>query len=132
MTVRRRLARVNRRVANPVIGRVVPVMPGFGAVVHRGRRSGREYRTPVMAFREGGRYVFALPYGADSDWVRNVLAAGGGDLLTRGRRLRLSDPRVGENDAPAALPAAVRLVLRRLGCTTYLTASIASDAKENP
>jgi hypothetical protein len=35
MSVRRRLARFNRAVANPLIGRVVSATPGFGAVFHR-------------------------------------------------------------------------------------------------
>jgi len=88
MSTRRRLARFNRALANPLIGRVVERTPGFGAVIHRGRRSGRECRTPVMVFRRGGRCVLALPYGSESDWVRNTLAAGGCDLVTRGRRAR--------------------------------------------
>ena len=132
MSIRRRLARFNRAFANRLIGRTVSAMPGFGAVLHHGRRSGRLYRTPVMVFRGDGDYLLALPYGADSDWVRNVLAAGGGDLLTRGRRIRLTGPRVRGDDAPVAVPAAVRAVLRRMGCTTFLTASIASDEKESP
>jgi deazaflavin-dependent oxidoreductase (nitroreductase family) len=53
-------------------------------VVHRGRRSGRRYRTPVLAFRVDDGYVVALFYGADRDWVRNVLAAGGCTLSGAG------------------------------------------------
>jgi deazaflavin-dependent oxidoreductase (nitroreductase family) len=129
MSIRRRLARLNRVVANPLIGRVVSATPGFGAVVHRGRRSGREYRTPVMVFRDGERYVFALPYGRESDWARNVLAAGGCDLLSRGRRVHLAEPRLRE-DASPGVPPFVRGVLRRLGHTEYLTLH-PSDSKED-
>jgi len=32
---------------NRVTRRVAPWMPGFGVVVHRGRRSGKAYETPV-------------------------------------------------------------------------------------
>lgn len=120
MSIRRRLARFNRAFANRVLGPTLPALPGFGAVLHRGRTSGRPYRTPVMVFRSGELYVFALPYGADSDWVKNVLAAGGCDLRTRGRGVRLVEPRVEENDAPSAIPSVVRWALTRLGTTEFM------------
>ena len=51
MTFADRLARFNRRLPNRVVRTVAgrrfsPV----AVVVHRGRRSGRQYRTPVMPF----------------------------------------------------------------------------------
>jgi deazaflavin-dependent oxidoreductase (nitroreductase family) len=88
----RRIAHFNRRVTNRVTGPLAPWLPGFGVVVHSGRKSGREYRTPVNVFRHGGGYVIALTYGAEADWVRNVLAAGRATLLTRGGRLELTGP----------------------------------------
>lgn len=88
------IARLNRVGLNRVTRHLAPWVPGFGVVVHRGRRSGREYRTPVNVFPHDDRYVFALPYGPRADWVKNVLAAGGCELLTRGHRVRLTSPRV--------------------------------------
>jgi deazaflavin-dependent oxidoreductase (nitroreductase family) len=120
MSIRRRLARFNRAFANRLLGPTLPALPGFGAVLHRGRRSGRPYRTPVMVFRSGELYVLALPYGADADWVRNVLAAGGCDLRTRGRSVRLVEPRVEENDMRSAVPSVVRWALERLGTTEFM------------
>jgi deazaflavin-dependent oxidoreductase (nitroreductase family) len=116
-----RLARFNRRGPNLVIrsfaGRVAPM----AVVEHRGRRSGRRYRTPVMAFRTDGGYVIALFYGADRDWVRNVLAAGGCTLQRAGRRLEATRPQRLSVDADAALlPAPVRLVLPMLRVTALL------------
>jgi hypothetical protein len=54
----------------------------------------------------------ALFYGADSQWVRNVVAAGGADIETRGRRLRLAGPEVVRDPARSLVPKPVRLVLR--------------------
>jgi hypothetical protein len=45
--VARRLAHFNRRFTNHVARPLAMLLPGFGVVVHTGRRSGREYRTPV-------------------------------------------------------------------------------------
>jgi deazaflavin-dependent oxidoreductase (nitroreductase family) len=116
-----RLARINRRGPNQVVrtfaGRVAPM----AVVVHRGRRSGRRYRTPVLAFRTDGGYVIALFYGADRDWVRNVLAAGGCTLQRAGRQVEATRPELLPVGAGAALvPAPVRLVLPMLRVTALL------------
>jgi deazaflavin-dependent oxidoreductase (nitroreductase family) len=122
MSLRRRAARFNRRFANRIAGRILPRFPGFGVIYHRGRKSGRQYRTPVKLFRSGERYLISLPYGADSDWVRNVLAAGGCDLVAGRRRVHLVAPSVFVDPAPADLPAFIRIVQRRLGITEHLIA----------
>jgi deazaflavin-dependent oxidoreductase (nitroreductase family) len=116
-----RQARFNRSGPNLVIrsfaGRVAPL----AVVEHRGRRSGRRYRTPVMAFRTDGGYVIALFYGAERDWVRNVLAAGGCTLQRAGRQVEATRPELLPVDAGAALvPAPVRLVLPMLRVTALL------------
>ena len=51
-----------------------PLDAGLGVVVHRGRRTGRVYQTPVNVFATGDGYVLALTNGPDANWVKNVLA----------------------------------------------------------
>ena len=121
MPLPRTLARLNRRGFNRVSRHVVPWLPGFGLVVHTGRRSGREFRTPVNVFPGAdGRYTIALTYGTDSDWVRNVLAAGGCRLITRRRTVRLSHPRVVHDESRAAVRPLERRVLRLAGVADFL------------
>ena len=114
MTVSDRLARFNRRVPNKVIGtiagrRLSPV----AYMLHQGRKSGRQYRTPVMPLPLRDGFLVSLPYGPERDWVRNVLAAGRCTLLRGGRRFELTDPRLLDAAAAALLlPAALRPVLR--------------------
>ena len=116
-----RLAWINRRVTNPVMGTFAGRLPPFAIVVHRGRRSGREYRTPVWAFRAGDGFVVALTYGAERDWVRNVIAQGGCGLIRGGRDLALSDPTLlSGRDGLRLLPGPVRPVLRLLGVDEFL------------
>jgi deazaflavin-dependent oxidoreductase (nitroreductase family) len=74
--------------------RVAGYLPGFPIISRVGRKTGRVYRTPVNAFRTNDGYILALTYGSESDWVKNVLAAGSCELQTRRRRVRLSDPRI--------------------------------------
>ena len=89
MPIPKWVARANRIGFNRLSRHLAPWLPGFGVVVHHGRRSGRTYRTPVNVFRSADGYVLALTYGADSDWVKNVLAAGGAELQIRGRRIQV-------------------------------------------
>jgi deazaflavin-dependent oxidoreductase (nitroreductase family) len=118
--VSRRIARFNTRVTNRITGPLAPVLPGFGVVTHTGRRSGKRYRTPVNVFRRPDGFVIALTYGRDSDWVRNVLAAGGCELTTRRRRYRLRDPEIFEDPSRRAAAPLARPMLRLLGVHDFL------------
>ena len=91
---------------------------------HRGRRSGRRYRTPVLAFRVDGGYLVALLYGANSDWARNVLAAGSCALQRGGRRVEVGSPRMLDiSQGMALLPALMRPAVRLLRVTRVLRLS---------
>jgi deazaflavin-dependent oxidoreductase (nitroreductase family) len=124
----RSVARFNQRVTNRLTGPVAPRLPGFGVIVHRGRRSGIERRTPVNVFRRGPQVAIALTYGTEAGWVKNVLAAGGCDLETRGRRLHLVDPRVVHDPGRRPVPAPVRVPLAALGVDDFLMMSVADGA----
>jgi deazaflavin-dependent oxidoreductase (nitroreductase family) len=123
----RRIAHFNRRVTNRITGPLAPWLPGFGVVVHTGRTSAREYRTPVSVFRDDGGYVIALTYGAGSDWVKNVLAAGQATLITRGRRLELTSPEVVHDESRSRVPLPVRAVLRLLDVADFLCFEVAPE-----
>jgi deazaflavin-dependent oxidoreductase (nitroreductase family) len=95
-------------------------LPGFGIVVHTGRKSKRRYETPVNLFRAADGYVIALTYGPESDWVRNVLAAGSCELITRGRRKRLTSPVIRRDARQRLVPGPVRPALRLLRVTDFM------------
>ena len=122
MPLPRFIARFNRRVTNKILGLLAYVIPPFTIVVHRGRRSGREYRTPVWAFRTGEGLVIPLTYGASrTDWVKNVLAHGGAKLIMRRRRQEVGDPRlIHGGDGMRRLPRVLRPGLRLLRVDDYL------------
>ncbi len=117
------LARFNKLVTNPILRPVAARAPYFGIVVHRGRVSGRVYRTPVNVFQRGEEVIFALTYGPDRDWVRNVIHHGRFTLIHRGRSTELIEPRLQEaKEAPAAVPAVARGILRGASVHTFLVA----------
>ena len=127
MPLPKRLARFNRVVTNPVLGPLARWLPGFAVVSHVGRRSGRAYRTPVNLFRDEERYVIALTYGSDSQWVRNVLAAGAVDVETRGRRLHLIEPEIVHDAQRTLVPKPVRHVLGLANVSEFMLLQRAAD-----
>src|SRR6185295_10215774 len=94
--------------------------PGFAIIEHKGRRSGRSYRTPVNAFRRGERLSIALTYGAEGDWVKNVLATGGCSATVQRRELTLREPVIVLDEGRRAAPGPVRVVLRAMGVAEFL------------
>jgi deazaflavin-dependent oxidoreductase (nitroreductase family) len=120
MPLPKRLARFNRLVTNRVMGPVARRLPGFAIVSHVGRRSGRVYRTPVNLFRAEGRYVIALTYGSDSQWVLNVLAAGAVDIETRGQHVHLVGPEVVHDARRSLVPPPVGQVLRLVNVSDFM------------
>ena len=122
------VARFNRRVTNPIIGRFAGIVGPLAIVEHRGRRSGTRYRTPVMAFPEGGEVIVALTYGPEVDWVKNVIAAGGCTIAYRRRRIRLADPRLEHGAPPEAIPRVVGWFLRLLRVRAFLRLRVIDGA----
>ena len=116
-----------KRVVNPITRRFARRLPGFAIVEHVGRRSGRAYRTPLNVFRHRDRYVFALTYGRDVDWVRNVVAAGGCTIVAGGRTLRLIEPELIHDEARKLMPQPVRAFLGLLRVTEFLALRAAGD-----
>jgi deazaflavin-dependent oxidoreductase (nitroreductase family) len=114
------LARLNRSGINRVTRPVAERLPGFAVVIHTGVRTGRKYRTPVNMFRSGDGYVIALTYGRERDWVKNVLAAGGCEVETRGSSIALSDPRIVRDERQSRAPLAIRPILKALGVKEFL------------
>jgi deazaflavin-dependent oxidoreductase (nitroreductase family) len=120
MPLPRALARFNLVVTNRIARRVAGRVPGFAIVTHVGRRSRRVYRTPVNLFRPDDQWVIALTYGRDSQWVRNVIAAGKCEVETRGEQIRLVDPQIRRDPRRSLVPAPVRPILRLVDVRDFM------------
>lgn len=87
----RRLSRATKRLPLKSAGR----SRAYASVVrHTGRTSGRKYQTPVHAVATADGFVVALPYGSDSDWVKNVRAHGTAVIIYDGSEYRVDHPAV--------------------------------------
>jgi deazaflavin-dependent oxidoreductase (nitroreductase family)/uncharacterized protein (TIGR02246 family) len=107
-----------RRFVNPVTRLFAGWLPGFAILTHIGRRSGCAYEIPINAFQRGDCYTFALTYGSNTDWVKNVLAAGQCHIRTRGRIVHLIEPEVIVDPRLRELPPPVRPFLAHVDRVT--------------
>ena len=130
MPLPRRLAELNRYLTNPLARLIAARIPPFVMIEHRGRRSGRPYRTPVMGWVAGDEIVIALTYGPGVEWVKNLRADGGGAIVQRGRRRTVGAPRVEQGIAGApGIPWLIRRVLGLAGSDDYLCLPIANQSE---
>jgi deazaflavin-dependent oxidoreductase (nitroreductase family) len=92
---------------------------------HVGRRSGQQYVTPAGARLAGDTFVIPLTFGNQSDWSRNVRAAGGCSIRLDGTDYRAVQPRLADRGQAgpvirAAFGPVVRAMFRMLGIRQYL------------
>jgi deazaflavin-dependent oxidoreductase (nitroreductase family) len=131
MPIPRIVGQWNKVGLNRVTRRIAPWMPGLGVVVHRGRRTGKVYQTPVNVFATDDGYILALTYGPDTDWVKNVLAAGSCELLTRGRVISLKSPRLYRDETRRGIRPLERQVLRAISVADFLSLTVTPAARQS-
>jgi deazaflavin-dependent oxidoreductase (nitroreductase family) len=107
--------RLQMKYMNPVMRRAARFLPTFVVLKHRGRKSGKPYQTVVNAYRRGNVVAILLGHG-NTDWVKNVVAAGEAELQLRGRELHITNVRVLPTGADGdGLPVIARVGLLRMG-----------------
>src|SRR5262249_3093194 len=84
-------------------------------IQHVGRRSGKAYVTPATAHLHGDVILIALTFGNQSDWARNVHAAGGCTIRISGRTYRATSPRFLSREEAAPLLRASFSPVQRAG-----------------
>ena len=117
----RLLRRTNRNFANVYQLRTAGRKGARYAVLrHTGRVSGAERATPLDAVPVDGGFEIVLPYGPDTDWLKNLRAAGSAVLEHEGVAYRVHDPVVvpvaessfGATDDPSLRIFGIREALR--------------------
>jgi deazaflavin-dependent oxidoreductase (nitroreductase family) len=108
------LARFNRVVTNRITKPLAGTIPWFALIIHRGRKSGTEYRTPVNAWLDDDNVIVALTYGPGTDWLKNLEAAAGGEVIAGRRLYRVGPPRLIGIEGMRRMPAVARPILRTI------------------
>jgi deazaflavin-dependent oxidoreductase (nitroreductase family) len=82
------------RLFNPLALRLAGtrLLPLWAVMEHRGRRTGKTFRTPVVVRPTADGFVVPLPWGESTDWYRNVRAAGECVVRWKGRDYAMAGP----------------------------------------
>jgi len=111
----------NKAFLNKVLGRLAGAahVP-FAMVLHRGRKSGKAYQTPIIVAPVEDGFIIALTYGPKVDWYCNILAAGRCKLLWHKQNIEINkikpmDPK----QAQPVLPFFERILLSLLGIRDF-------------
>ncbi|WP_280264838.1 nitroreductase/quinone reductase family protein [Nocardia wallacei] len=126
---RRRVTWYHRRIANPLMRRLVGHLPGQALLETVGRRTGRARRTPVGGRVVDGSFWMVSDHGRASDYVRNIDANPRVRLQIRSRWYSGTAHPLPEDDARARLRSLPRFNswnVRMLG-TDLLTIRIDLD-----
>lgn len=124
----RRAIRFAARLVNPLVLRIAgrTWMPIVGILHHRGRKSGRDYATPLGMRPYRDTFVMPLTFSENAAWYRNVVAAGAAVVTYMGRDLALTSPEVIDFTAAApAFPRYEQLQFRLVGINEYLRMRVA-------
>jgi deazaflavin-dependent oxidoreductase (nitroreductase family) len=83
------------RATKPLVLKSSGTPGGIASIVrHVGRTTGRPYETPVDAVPTEDGFVIALPYGPNTDWLKNVLTSRSATIVHEGRTYRVGRPEV--------------------------------------
>lgn len=108
------LTRLFNKAVLPLAG--TRFLPLYGVLVHRGRRSGKTFRTPVVVRPTSDGFIVPMPWGEGTDWCRNVRAAGECVVRWKDRDYPLWQPEViSTTEARTAFDSFSRMMLGRLG-----------------
>ena len=125
------LRHFNKRILNPLTLRIAGRSGPYAVLHHVGRRSGTRHDTPLVAERINDGFLIPLVYGSDSDWVRNVLAAGRCKVEVGGVTFAATQPRIVPFDeAVTSLRRGLRLRYRFYGVKSFLR--LHADLVETP
>ena len=121
------LRKFNRAILNPITKSIFAGRFRYCSLVHHiGRRSGKEYATPVLAIRKETHIFIPLTYGPDTDWFLNVRAAGTCQVKIMGKVYYAGEPV--QVDAQAAAEAFPNNVRAQIKVDQFLRLTIESES----
>lgn len=100
----------------------------IGTLEHVGRRSGVRRLTPVHPEPTANGFRIVVPLGAESEWARNVIAAGHCRLTLHDRTFDLDEPTMVDAALVDHLPWALRRIMGALGFRYLSLRTFVADA----
>lgn len=85
-------ARWNRFATNKLVRLWAGWAPAMGILEHRGRKSGKDYRTPLLVFPTAEGVAILVGYGPETQWRKNLVAAGSAIVERNRHRYVVTEP----------------------------------------
>jgi deazaflavin-dependent oxidoreductase (nitroreductase family) len=113
---------MNKHVTNKIMIHLAGKKFGhFAILTHTGRKTGKVYKTPIIAEPVEDGFVIALTYGKKVDWLANMLANGKCSLFWKEKEYALSKPEfVDRTTCLKAFPTPLNKVLGKIGIEYFL------------
>ncbi len=93
---------ITRKVFNPLVMMFNPF--GTATIVVRGRKSGAERSVPVIPIEHGGAQYLVSTRG-ESDWVKNLRAAGTAEIRRKGKADKVTVVELPVEERPPVIAA---------------------------
>jgi hypothetical protein len=119
---------INKRYLNPLMLKFAGRKYSPQAIVyHKGRKSGRSYSTPIVLEPITDGFIIPLPYGADVDWCRNILAASQCTIQWHGNTYTVVEPAlINAADVINDLPPVRQKIFQMIGVKHVLKVRIST------
>jgi deazaflavin-dependent oxidoreductase (nitroreductase family) len=120
--IRKAIGLLLKHTLNPLTRRLAHSSFGpFSIIQHVGRRSGKQYETPIIVAPAANGFIIELTYGPDVDWYKNVQAAGGCTIIWHGNHYVIDKIEPMDSDiGRSAFPLPARLILYLLRRQHYV------------
>ena len=121
MVIPNKIRYVNKRFTNRVMMKIAgkkhsPIV----LIEHIGRKSGKTYKIPLMAAPLKDGFMFALTYGKNVDWFKNVVASNQAKMTYKGSRYQLREPAiVPTSEGQEAFTSPKSNILRLIGIQDF-------------
>ena len=120
------LARFNKKVTNRITTPFARRLPWFGVVRHVGRETGKAYETPLMCWVDHSAITIVLTYGSDVDWLKNLVSAGGGEMVVGGEIVQFETPvLLDAREGRSRIPAVIKGVLPAIDVDEFVELPLA-------
>ena len=118
-----RVAMKVAKVLNPLAAPIAStgLIGVWGVIHHTGRKSHKSYATPIALKPTRDGFIIPLPWGAGTDWCRNVLAEGRAVVTWHGKDHAVTAPEIVDRSvADPVYGPILRPALRLLGIKKFL------------
>lgn len=116
----------NKYITNPALMRIAGTTnTSFAVIIHIGRISGKQYKTPIIVRKVNEGFVAALTYGPTVNWYQNILKAQRCSVLWHKRQYTINKiESLSTDKGLATFPSPFNKILKLRGTKDFILLKI--------